>query len=164
MNPLVKYQDTFVDRRPLTTVAAVAGTILAVWFAGSQIQAAVSDTTNLSRTAEGLYGSEPIKVRDFFFAPRADGGYDVVDHTTGRMLQELLYDRDGFAVTTLRGLHTERRKLGLPADLPFTLSIWPKGRVTLHDSATGRLLELTAFGPTNATAFAVLASERSSTN
>jgi putative photosynthetic complex assembly protein len=49
----------------------------------------------------------------------------------------------------------ERRKRGLGPETPFVLSSRSDGRVVLTDPATGRLLDLAAFGPDNAGAFAV---------
>jgi putative photosynthetic complex assembly protein len=41
-------------------------------------------------------------------------------------------------------------------DLPFRLTHWSDGRLTLEDAATGRRIELESFGPTNMQAFASL--------
>jgi len=42
------------------------------------------------------------------------------------------------------------------AEPPFVLTRWANGTLSLHDPTTGRKVELDAFGPTNAQAFAGL--------
>ena len=44
---------------------------------------------------------------------------------------------------------------------PFTLTAWRDGELSLTDTATGRSIELTAFGSTNRAAFAALLETRS---
>ena len=60
----------------------------------------------------------------------------------------------------LRGLARERRLDGAGAESPFRLAAWPGGRLTLEDTATGRVLDLHAYGQTNAEAFARLLTAR----
>ncbi len=45
--------------------------------------------------------------------------------------------------------------MGSPA-IPFHLTRWSDGRLTIDDTATGQLIELEAFGHTNEDAFARL--------
>jgi putative photosynthetic complex assembly protein len=56
----------------------------------------------------------------------------------------------------MRSLAQERMAHGISAQTPFRLSLWANGRLSLQDPETGRLVDLNAFGPTNAGAFAVL--------
>jgi len=53
----------------------------------------------------------------------------------------------------LRGLARERRQHGLGREAPFRLAEWADGRLTLEDTATGRIIALESFGPTNAAEF-----------
>jgi putative photosynthetic complex assembly protein len=62
----------------------------------------------------------------------------------------------GFLRSTMRGLVRERRKRGLGPEAPFLLTARSDGRVVLSDPATGRVLDLAAFGPDNAVVFARL--------
>jgi putative photosynthetic complex assembly protein len=62
----------------------------------------------------------------------------------------------GFLRSTMRGLVRERRKRGLGPEKPFVLTARSDGRVVLTDPATGRILDLGAFGPDNAVVFARL--------
>ncbi len=65
----------------------------------------------------------------------------------------------GFVRGVLRGLARERRMHGIAHDEPFELAGWSDGSLTLTDLATGRQIELGAFGATNRAAFAQLLHE-----
>ncbi|MDW8445235.1 MAG: photosynthetic complex assembly protein PuhC [Acetobacteraceae bacterium] len=63
----------------------------------------------------------------------------------------------GFVRATLRGLARERRMNEAGgAEVPFRVSVWEDGRLTLEDTATGRLVDLGAFGQTQVQTFARL--------
>jgi putative photosynthetic complex assembly protein len=104
-------------------------------------------------------GSPPpgpaVMSRDLFFVDRADGGVDVLDGEATAVAR-LAPGTNGFLRATLRGLVRERRRNGLGAESPFRLTAHADGRLTLQDAATGRLVDLEAFGATNAGAFAAL--------
>jgi putative photosynthetic complex assembly protein len=63
---------------------------------------------------------------------------------------------NGFLRATLRGLATERKRESQGAEVPFRLTAFADGRLTLLDPVTGRLVDLGAFGRTNEDAFAHL--------
>ena len=63
---------------------------------------------------------------------------------------------NGFIRGVLRGLVRERKRRGIGAETPFRLSYLTDGRLLLADPATGRVIDLGAFGPTNTAAFARL--------
>lgn len=81
------------------------------------------------------------------------GGVLVRDTTTGAAIALLGSGEGGFVRSTLRALARERRGWNLGGEQPFRLTAWDDGRFTLHDEATGRTVDLKAFGPTNAEAF-----------
>jgi putative photosynthetic complex assembly protein len=60
---------------------------------------------------------------------------------------------NGFVRGTLRALARGRRQADLGRDIPFRLAAWRDGRVMLQDTATGREVELNAFGDTNKDVF-----------
>ena len=62
----------------------------------------------------------------------------------------------GFLRGALRVMARERRMRGLGGEAPFELVGRADGRLTLLDPATGQRIDLEAFGPTNAGAFAAL--------
>lgn len=90
------------------------------------------------------------------FEDRADGAVLVRDARSGALLAVVDPGTQGFLRGALRALVRERRQHGLGAEQPFRVLAHPDGRLTLHDPATGRNLDLLAFGPTNAALFARL--------
>lgn len=111
----------------------------------------------------GVTGTAPdeaaaVSVRSLRFEDRPDGGVTILDASDGRQVDVAAAGTNGFLRATLRGLARERRLRGVTAgaEAPFRVSAWADGRVTLDDPATGRRLELAAFGQTNEAAFARL--------
>lgn len=100
--------------------------------------------------------AEPLVQRDFQFQDRADGGISVVDADSGRLVEVVEPATNGFLRATLRGLARERKRRGVARAEPFRLTARVDGRLTLEDPATGRRVDLEAFGPANAGAFARL--------
>lgn len=91
--------------------------------------------------------------RTLTFADRADGAVVITDASTGQSV-EVLQGENGFIRGTLRAMARERRMKEASFKAPFRLSAWEDGRLTLDDTVTGRRLELTSFGHTNAGEFA----------
>lgn len=94
--------------------------------------------------------------RSFVAADRADGAVVLTDAASGREVLVVAPGEDGFLRGTLRGLARDRRMRDLGPAAPFRLALWSDGRLTLDDTATGRRLDLLAFGQTQADAFARL--------
>jgi len=90
------------------------------------------------------------------FDDRGDGAVVVHAVDDDRVLEVLEPGTNGFARGVLRGLARARRAQGVGARPPFELTRWADGRLSLDDPSTGRSVELGAFGPTNAAAFADL--------
>jgi putative photosynthetic complex assembly protein len=87
------------------------------------------------------------------FEDRDDGAVLVFDMRTSRQVATLAPGTNGFMRGVLRGLVRERRSRDIGGDRPFVLTRWSDGHLTVTDSATGRRIELRAFGPTNEQAF-----------
>lgn len=100
--------------------------------------------------------SAAVTARDLRFDDRADGAVVVHDARTGELVELVAPGTNGFMRSLLRGLARERRSQGIGAGPPFRLSQLANGRLTLEDPSTGRRIDLDAFGPTNAGAFARL--------
>lgn len=94
--------------------------------------------------------------RAFRAADRDDGAVMLTDAATGAEILLVAPGEDGFVRGTLRGLARERRARDLGPQAPFRLVAWGDGRLTLDDTATGRRLDLLAFGQTQAEAFSRL--------
>ncbi len=100
----------------------------------------------------------PAVERKVSFADRGDGAVVVRDFTTGETVRVLIdgVPGNGFVRGVMRGMARERRARGVGMDVPFSLTLWKNGALSLNDTATGRSIELGSFGPDNRAAFAVL--------
>jgi putative photosynthetic complex assembly protein len=92
-------------------------------------------------------------VRELRFEDRPDGSVAVIDAVTNRQI-ETIRGEAGFARGTLRGFARDRKARGLGPEQPFQLIGRTDGRLTMIDPATGRVVDLESFGPTNAAVFA----------
>jgi len=90
--------------------------------------------------------------RKLRFVDAEDKSVRVLDAQSGVEVYRVTGEA-GFIRGILRGMARERRRLGKSAGEPFELSL-DAGLLTLTDLATGQRVELTAFGHTNAGAFA----------
>lgn len=99
----------------------------------------------------------PVATRDLRFLDRADGAVVIEDVHTGRPAAIIEPgQKTGFIRGVMRGLARERRSRGIGDAPPFALTLWRDGELSLTDSATGRSIEMTAFGTANRAAFAAL--------
>jgi putative photosynthetic complex assembly protein len=99
------------------------------------------------------------------FADRADGAVIISAATDGKVVMVLEPGTHGFVRGALRGLARDRRMQGIGAGPPFVLTQWQDGQLTLRDTATGRTIDLRAFGVTQTAAFAaILAAARAPSN
>ncbi|MFQ3623200.1 MAG: photosynthetic complex assembly protein PuhC, partial [Acetobacteraceae bacterium] len=95
--------------------------------------------------------------RDLRFEDRPDGSVAIVDARDGADVSVVPPGEGGFVRATLRGLARERRREDLGGrEVPFRVTVWQDGRLTLEDTATGRLVDLGAFGQTQVETFARL--------
>lgn len=100
--------------------------------------------------------AQVVQQRTLQFVDRSDGGVTVQDAASGATVAVLPSGEGGFVRVTLRSLARERRQAGIGPEPVFLLQSSEDGRLTLEDTATGRRIDLKAFGPTNAGAFARL--------
>lgn len=100
--------------------------------------------------------AQPTMARDLLFADAADGGVEVRDAKTGEMIATLAAGTNAFLRATMRGFARQRMREDSGPATPFRLTAWSDGRLSLADRATGRSVELEAFGGTNMAVFAAL--------
>ena len=112
----------------------------------------------LSGSVANLPTAAPVASRDLHFQDRADGGVAILDASSGRLLEIAQPGTNGFLRATLRGLARERKHQAYDDVVPFRLTGWADGRLTLEDPTTHRTVELEAFGQTNAEVFGRLLS------
>ena len=105
-----------------------------------------------------------VESHDLYFQDRNDGAVEVLDAAKGKVILVLEPGTNGFVRGVMRGLVRDRKLREIGPDTPFQLVRWDDGRLTLDDPATGREIDLGAFGPTNLGAFAriLLAAEETS--
>ncbi len=135
-----------VPRSALLAAAAVLA--VAIVLAGT---ARLSDvgTTHMPE-------SSVVVSRDLRFLDRDDGAVVVYSAPDGALVQVLAPGTNGFARGVLRGLARDRRSRDIGSEQPFQLIRFADGRLSLDDPATGRRIDLDAFGPTNVAVFARL--------
>lgn len=138
--------DRSVPRRPLIAAGLLIGFALVV--------ATTARLTGLGRTT--LPESRMVAGRELRFLDRPDGSVAVVEPDDGRLVELLPAGSNGFLRGVLRGLARDRKLAGLDDGPPFRLVRWADGRLSLEDPATGRRVDLGAFGQGNAQAFARL--------
>jgi putative photosynthetic complex assembly protein len=99
----------------------------------------------------------PVAERSLVFVSEmGDGPVELRDGDTGQTLEHLAPGEGGFVRGAVRPLNRERARAGAPLDAPWQLTRWSDGALTLSDPLTGVVVDLNAFGPTNALAFAAL--------
>lgn len=96
----------------------------------------------------------PVRAVDVRFTDEADGSVGVHDARDGHVIETLAPGTNGFVRSVMRGLAHERKRRGLGPSQPFRVSESREGHLALEDPATGRLIDLDAFGAPNAEAFA----------
>ena len=124
------------------------------------IAAGVSRITGPAQT---VAPSVPVSVLDLRFEDRPDGSVAVFASHETQPFTTIAPATNGFLRATVRGLANQRKREDAGDVVPFRLTAWADGRLTLDDPATGRRVELEAFGPTNEAAFAALLTTRSGT-
>ena len=136
------------SRRPTLPPGLVAATVAVI--VGTMVLATLGHDAPRDPASAG---GHPMAVRDLAFADRDDGAVVVTDVRSGRAIEVLPPGEEGFVRGAMRGLARERRRASIAPEVPFRLSAWPDGRLTLQDTGNGNIMELHAFGRTNAEAF-----------
>lgn len=99
--------------------------------------------------ARAAAGVKPAVERTLRFLDEADGTVRVEDGATGEVLQRFGQGEGGFIRASVRSLVHQRRIRGEGAQVPFTLTEWDNGGLTLSDPVTGGSVEVSSFGPDN---------------
>jgi len=128
--------------------------VAAVAFAG------FASVTGIGRVEASAPAATSIVARALYFTDRDDGGVTAIDAQNGVTVAEFEPATNGFLRSTVRGLVRERKRRDLGPEMPFLVSLESDGRLLLNDPATGRTVDLRAFGPTNLEVFARLLPDR----
>ena len=132
-------------RGPLLPLMLALGFVLAVG-----VFARTSGVVDDSRDPE----AQLVESRELQFLDRHDGVVVVLDDHDGYTVDVLDPGTGGFVRGVMRGMARERRSKKVGTEPPYRLAVWSDGRLTLDDPATGRWVELAAFGADNVSAFA----------
>ncbi|WP_438274295.1 photosynthetic complex assembly protein PuhC [Nitrobacter sp.] len=128
---------------------AILGAAALIGF--SLVVASVSRLTGIG-TVRADYAKvvQSVSVR---FEDRADGGVAVIAPRSGAVVGIVPAGTDGFVRTVLRSLAFDRQRYGVDAEPAFVIAKWSDGHSTIEDPATGRRVDLGAFGAVNMGAF-----------
>ena len=101
--------------------------------------------------------STPVLARSLLFKDQPGGAVAVFDAADPKApIARIAPETNGFLRATMRGLAQQRLRQDAGQDIPFRLTQWRDGRLTLEDPTTGRSIEMEAFGSTNEAVFAKL--------
>lgn len=99
--------------------------------------------------ARAAAGITVAQARTLKFFDEPDGTVRVEDGATGEVLNRFGEGEGGFIRATVRSLVHQRRIRDIGPAVPFTLTEWKNGNLTLSDPETGRSVEVSSFGPDN---------------
>lgn len=141
-----------IDKEPFPRGALLAAASLVVF---SLVAAGLGSAAKHDRlSTQTVVRSEPATTLDMAFTDDASGAVHIRDARTGEHVLTLAPGADGFIRSVVRGLVRDRRSRGIDQAPPFRLSQWANGDLVLEDTATGKQIDLRAFGATNKEAFA----------
>jgi len=144
--------ERMVPRGAILGAAALIGFSLVVASVG-RLTGIGAVRTDYARTVQSM---------SFRFEDRADGGISVIAPESGAILGVVPVGTDGFVRTVLRSLAFDRQRHGVGAGPAFIIARWSDGHSTIDDPATGRRVDLAAFGLANMQAFEHLVAMRGS--
>ncbi|MES2195184.1 MAG: photosynthetic complex assembly protein PuhC [Pseudomonadota bacterium] len=130
-----------------------------VFAAAALVLFALASVTTARLTGVGEVRMTPpaaVESRDLQFADGKNGTVLVYDARDHELVDTLAPGSNGFVRVVLRGLARERKLGAIGAESPFRLTRYVNGQITLTDTATGKQIDLDAFGSSNTEAFARL--------
>ncbi|MBL8559063.1 MAG: hypothetical protein JNM47_10105 [Hyphomonadaceae bacterium] len=143
-----------IDKEPFPRLALIAAAVLiGVSITGAAAARYLRVNAPPSTSAEQ---AAPLAARDLTFFDMPDGSVEVRDGAGDRIVFVAEPGTNGFIRGVMRGMARDRRARGIGQEPGFRLAEWPDGRLSLEDLATGRSIELGAFGGDNRAAFARL--------
>jgi len=140
---------------PQIVFAAAALMVFAILVAG------LGRLTGFGRVE--LPASAPFWTLQLRFEDRADGAVLVRDAERGDVFEVIAPGSGNFVRATLRTFAQARKRSDLDAQVPFRLVRYSDGSLSLEDPATGRVVQLDAFGVDNAGSFVKLFQQREAT-
>ena len=134
---------------PLAPLLGAAGLIMtAISFAF------LARTTNIGATR--MTPVAAAQSRTVQLIEQADGSLVIRDATKNQDLKTFPKSEDNFIRVVAHSLALQRKTANIPIDAPYILSHLEDGQNILTDTATGRVILVSAFGPGNSQVFASL--------
>ena len=139
-----------IDHEPFPRGALVAtAALLTVTLAGT----AAVRLARISGPVAPISAPAAVAAIDLRFADAPDGSIKVSDARLGAHVSTVAPGTGGFVRGVMRGMARDRISRHIGEGPPFRLSRDAAGRLWLQDTATGRLIDLEAFGAGNRAAF-----------
>ncbi|MFN3592132.1 MAG: photosynthetic complex assembly protein PuhC [Thermaurantiacus sp.] len=152
-----------IDTAPfpkLPLYGAIGLVLLSLFLVGSVRLGLVVPVRASAEQYREARGIEPLYSRDLVFTDAPDGAVIVREAATGDIVHTIpAGSENGFVRGVMRGLARERRMNDVGAEPPFRVTLWTDNELTLTDLATGREIDLNAFGRSNREAFLALLPE-----
>ena len=144
---------------PRFALYGVMGLVGSVLLVTGLVPLGVLDRPRSAQVKRDDAGVRAAVTHDLRFFDRPDGAV-VVEDASGTRPDIIIAPKteQGFIRGVMRGLARERKMNGIGMTPPFQLTLWQNGRLSLRDSATGRIIELDSFGISNREAFEKLLS------
>jgi putative photosynthetic complex assembly protein len=141
-----------IDTKPFPRLALIAGMVLI----GGSIAAAAAGRYTQTNSAAAVQNVQPVAARDLAFFDMQNGSVEVRLSGGQQVVFVAAPGTNGFIRGVMRGMARNRHAHGFGQEEAFRLAQWPNGRLSLEDLATGKVIELGAFGAENRKAFAQL--------
>lgn len=148
-----------IDREPFPRWTLIAaGLLIGVTIVGAGMARHLRLKAEAQAAATEV-AATPLAARELRFVDTPEGAVEVRDAQSERLVFTAEPGAGGFIRGVMRGLARHRRAHGQDQEPAFRLAEWPDGRLTLEDLATGKEIELSAFGADNRAAFHRLLAE-----
>lgn len=148
-----------IDEEPSASNVGVPKFALGLALALAILVIALAATARLTHAHTGSLGelstAKIVESRSLVFSDMPNGNIAVLDVQRHEQLPPLT-NTGGFVRGALRALARQRMLARVGHEVPFVLTRWSDGRLTLDDSSTNNHLELEAFGSSNEADFAAL--------
>lgn len=108
----------------------------------------------IPEVARAEKGIKPVAEQSLRFFDEPDGTVRVENGDRTQILGRFTPGQGGFIRATVRSLVHQRRIRGLGPEVPFQLTEWDDGGMTLSDPTTGFRVEVSSFGPDNRAVYA----------
>lgn len=135
-----------VHRVPLYLMGGIVAISLALT---ASVTLGFFERQSVPAEARAAAGANALQERSLKFFDEADGTVRIEDGVTAEVLARYGQGEGGFIRASVRSLVHQRRIRGQGAEVPFTLTEWDNGDLTLTDPVSGVNIEVTAFGSMN---------------